>query len=385
MPVARDPFLRLAVIGGAADPAACARAARELVTERLPAHPFDAALRVKRILAARGFRDHATAFALPDMIERRAGNCLGLTLLIGAVLLDRGHEVEFVVRLDPLDDVHDAGMEYFARLHDPVRGVDGDSRLPEARDRASRFRFVPVEHASIVLAGDRPFEATNLVDLEVPPGWAPAAESVRRVGFEQLAAAVWCERAKAAVRATSATGGPPPEEGARGDGPANRAKEAATWREALGLALRAVRGDPGHREAWTEIWQAAGALGRPALAAAAMARHAAAGGDDSLFWFTRYRMTGDEGGLDRALARLPAYAEAYLEKHVVRAAHADDDELRRRFAIGAWMVATSEVLELERMYRRHAAAIERLFSADELAGLLASFGEAGRAGADSRG
>jgi hypothetical protein len=142
------------LIGGASDPAACARAARALVSDRLPDHPFDAAVRIKRILAARGFRDDATAFALPDMLERRAGNCLGLTLLIGAALLDRGHEVEFVVRLDPLDDVHDAGLEFFARLHDPVRGVDADSRLPEASDRASRFRFVPVEHAS--MTGDHP-------------------------------------------------------------------------------------------------------------------------------------------------------------------------------------------------------------------------------------
>jgi len=361
-----DPFLHLAVVGGATDLDVCARAARGLISERLPAHPFDAAVRTKRILAARGFRDDATAFALPDMLDRRAGNCLGLTLLVGAVLLDRGHEVDFVVRLDPLDDVHDAGQEYFARLHDPVRGVDGDSRLPEARDRAARHRFVPVEHASIMLpgaGGDRPFEATNLVDLEVPPGWAPAAESIRRIGFAQLASTVWCERAKALIRTNT--------------------DDPACWRQALGFALRGLRGDPGNREAWTEVWQAARALGRPELAATAMARHASAGGDDSLFWFTRYRMTGDEACLDHALARLPAYAEAYLEKHVVLPMSRgvpDDalDELRRRLVISAWLFATSEVLELESLYRRHAAHVAHAFSTDELEVVLASFGETGR-------
>ena len=148
-----DPFLRLAVVGGAEDPVECARAARALVSERLPEHAFDAAMRVKRVLAARGFRDDATAFALPDMLARRGGNCLGLTLLVGAVLIDRGHEVEFVVRLDPLDDVHDEGVVYARTLHDPRRGVDGDSRLPEARDRRAMFRFAPVEHASIACPG----------------------------------------------------------------------------------------------------------------------------------------------------------------------------------------------------------------------------------------
>jgi len=370
------PFLHLAVIGGATDPESCARTARALISERLPDHPFDAAVRVKRVLATRGFRDDATVFTLPDMLEQRAGNCLGLTLLIGAVLLDRGHEIEFVVRLDPLDDVHDAGLEYFARLHDPIRGVDGDSRLPEAHDRAARHRFIPVEHASIVLpgkGGDRPFEATNLVDLEVPPGWAPAAESIRRVGFDQLASTVWCERAKALIRANPG--------------------DAAIWRQALRWALRGLRGDPGNREAWTEAWQAARELGRPALAAAAMARHASAGGDDSLFWFTRYRMTGDEACLDRALAQLPAYAEAYLENHVLlpmsrmAAGALDDviDELRRRFAISAWLFASSEVLELEALYRRYAAHVARLFSADELHAVLASFGETGRASSEQRG
>lgn len=342
------------------------------MTERLPADPFDAAVRIKRLLAARGFRDDPTAFALPDMLARRAGNCLGLTLLIGAVLIDRGHEVEFVVQLDPLDDVHDAGVEYCGRLHDPGRGVDADSRLPDARDRSPRFRYVPVEHSSILLPGPgagRAFEATSLTELEVSPGWAPAAEARRTLGFAALSSAVWCERAKALVR--------------RAPG------EPDAWRTVLGLALRAARGDRGNREAWSEVWQAAHVLGRHALAAAAMAQHARHGGDDSLFWFTRYRMTGDEACLDRALVRLPEYADAYLEKHVViplaRGA-ADDalDELRRRFAIVAWMVARSEILELEALYRRHAASVARLFSPDELAALLASFDAAGAGDADSR-
>jgi hypothetical protein len=179
-----------------------------------------------------------------------------------------------------------------------------------------------------------------------------------------VAATVWCERAKALIRTNT---------------------DAATWRQALRLTLRGLRGDPGNREAWPEVWQAARALDRPGLAAAAMARHASAGGDDSLFWFTRYRMTDDEGCLDRALERLPAYAEAYLEKHVVRPMSRgveDDtlDELRRRLAIGAWLFATSEVLELDAIYRRHAGHVAHAFSTDELQAVLASFGEPGRSG-----
>jgi hypothetical protein len=348
-----DTFALLAEVGGG-DPA-CAAEARALFAGPLPPHPFDAALRAKRILAGRGFRDDATAFCLPEMLARRGGNCLGLTLLVGAALIDRGHDVGFVVRLAPLDDVHDAGVDYFARLLD---GVDGDSRLPEASDRSASGRFIPVEHASIVLAGDQSFEATNLADLEVPPGWAPVAEASRRIGFVELAATVWAERAKL----------------------------AQDPRAMVAFARRALRADPGNREPWVEVWRAALALGRRALADAAAARYLAAAGDDSLYYFTRYRMRGDERDLDRALARLPSYAEAYAEKHALvplARGGADDHDIRRHLAIAAWLAAGSEILDLARFYRDRADAYARVFSADELAALLATFAPAASVAADS--
>ncbi|HEX4416585.1 MAG TPA: hypothetical protein VH165_01745 [Kofleriaceae bacterium] len=43
--------------------------------------------------------------------------------------------------------------------------------------------------------------------------------------------------------------------------------------------------------------------------------------------------------------------------------------------IAAWMFATSEVLDLERFYRRHAAHVAHAFSADELDAVLASFAD----------
>ncbi len=351
----RDPFALLAEVGRAADPVACAAQARALFAGSLPADPFDAALHAKRMLAGRGFRDDATAFTLPDMLARRGGNCLGLTLLVGALLIERGHDLAFAVRLDPLDDVHDAGVDYFARLCD---GVDGDSRLPEASDRSAQGRFIPVEHASIVLAGDQPFEATNLTDLEVPPGWAPVAEATRRVGLAALAATVLAERAKL----------------------------ARDPRTMIALARQALRADPSNREPWVEVWRGAVALGRRALAEAAVARYVAAAGDDSLYYFTRYRMCGDARDLDRALARLPSYAEAYAEKHALvplERGGADDHEIRRHLAIAAWLAAGSEILELARFYRDRAAAYACVFSADELAALLATFAPAAAGAADS--
>jgi hypothetical protein len=364
-----DPYLRFAETSGAVDPGACARAARALFAERLPAASIDAAVYSKKILARGGFVDHPEVFTLPDMLAHRAGNCLGLTLLIGAALLDHGHDVGFVLRVNPLDDVHDAGVEHFARLCGADEGVDEDSRLPEADDRSSRFRFVPLEHAALALPAERdrrPFEATGLANAGGDSLWAPEAESVRAIGFADLAAMVLSERAKAVVRA----GGP--------------------TRAALALALRAVRAWPQNREAWADVWSLARRLGgRAPLVAHAEAEYGRARGDDSLFWFTRYRMTGEETLLDRALERLPAYAEAYVERHVTLplsrgARDADLGAIRRHLAVAAWMVAESEVLDLEGFYRGHADAVRRAFSPRELDEVLASFDEAGLAPRGSR-
>jgi len=361
-----DPFARFAEVSGAPDVAACAAEARGIVAGRLPGGAFEAACGVRRLLARHGFRDDARVFALPELLAQRAGNCLGLTLLVGAALIEHGHEVAFALRVGPRDDVHDAGAEHFARLVDPEEGVDEDSRLPEASDRTRQFRFVPVEHASIVLEG-RPFEATSLRDGEADPGWAPEAESVRVIGFAELAAVVYSERAKLALR------------------------EAEPLPRALRGFVRAVRTWPGNREAWGELWRVARAAGRDRLAAHAAARYAAAGAgcEDSLFWLTRYRMTGDEALLERALACFPEYAEAYLERHaaipLARGAAGDElGQIRRHLAIAAWMVAGSEVLELEALYRERAALFARAFSPEELAEVRATFGAPGAGGGDSR-
>jgi hypothetical protein len=153
-------------------------------------------------------------------------------------------------------------------------------------------------------------------------------------------------------------------------------------RAALRLLLRAVRAWAGNREAWGELWRVARAAGRGRLAAHAAARYADAAADDSLFWFTRYQMTGDPALLERALARYPSYAEAYLEHHVARplAQSGDDEEeelgpIRRHLAIAAWMAAESEVLDLEELYRRNGALIARAFSAAELDEVLATFAD----------
>jgi hypothetical protein len=354
----------------------------------LGAGAFEAGRRLKRHLARQGFRDDPDAFTLPDMLAVRGGNCLGLTLLLGGALLDRGHDVTFVLRVTPLDDVHAAGEEQFARLCNPDQGVHVDSRLPEARDVSARFRFVPVEHASLSLRSEHgdalPFEANGLSSpLSVDDGtWNPGAERVLRIDFEALASSVLSERAKVLVRA-GGTGG-----------------DVTMLRRALRLALSAVRAWPENREAWAEVWHEASllstthpgvrALGRfRALARRAAARYAAIGGEDALFCFTRYRMTGDTGHLDRALDRFPSYAEALYEKHVARpldhpCERLDPQEAARHLAIVAWMIAESEILDLETFYRVRVQHVARLFSEDEAEELLASFRAARGAGAERR-
>ena len=308
------------------------------------------------------------------------GNCLGLTLLLGAELSARGFEPEFELCVNPRDDVYSVGEQYFDRLIDEDQGVDYDSRLPEARDCTSRFRFAPAEHAMMRLRDARgevrPFEATGLWPDRVfdDPGWETDCESVRSVRFGDLASCLYAERSKALLGHGD------------WDGDWDGDSEA---RMATLLALRAVRMWPDNREAWAQVWEAARMLALlserladrcQGIADLAARRYLALAGDDSLWNFTAFRMTGAISRLDTAIEIFPAHAEAYHARYVatlVRPGMDDDDRERagRAFIISAWMHAESELHDLHRFYREHAAELAELFSADEVADLLATFSE----------
>ncbi|HEU4411011.1 MAG TPA: hypothetical protein VFS43_37510 [Polyangiaceae bacterium] len=326
----------------------------------LPEDAFSAALRIRQFLARRGFRDLPDAFTLPEMLARRGGNCLGLTLLVGAALVERGHRPAFLLGVNPADAVHHAGAAHFALLADEREGVDADARLPDAADCGHRFRFAPVEHASLLVAGaggaERPFEATGFGPGGEggEPGWSPPFEARRRASFEELAAVVLSERAKALAW--------------RGG--------AAPGRAALRLALRSVRRWPGNREGWAELFRRA--AGRPAIERLARERYRAFGDDDSLFHFTLYRMTGEPGRLARAIAAYPQYAEAHYERHVRPWLEAGGEpgrpEACRHFAVVAWCHAESEVLDLRAFYEAQRDAFVRLYSAAEFDEIMGTFG-----------
>lgn len=338
---------------------------------------FTAATDIKRHLSRQGFRDDWRGFGLCEMADVHGGNCLGLSLLIGAELEARGFAPRFEIRVNPHDDVHGAGEEYFALLTDTREGVDCDSRLPTAGDCTSRFRFTPAEHASLRLEDAtgqyRPFESTGLDPARVfeDPGWAPEAESLRAVEFAELASSVFSERAKAILCADRASGQP----------------SVANTRRATLLALRAVRMWPRNREAWAQVWESAGLLAAcrarlsrrcQLIAARASHEYLALAGTDSLWHFTNHRMRGDERDLAVAVARFPSYAAAYYAANVSRfvSADLDDDErerIQRHFIIAAWCHAESEILDLEDFYRKHQAEFVLLFGDEEVSEILESF------------
>ncbi len=145
----------------------------------LPSDPISAAEAIKRHLARRGFSD-GPFFEPDEILANRAGNCLGYSLMFGALLEEQGHRVDYVLRVNPRDVVHHEGAEHFAML---CAEVDQDSRLPDARDTSARFRFAPLEHASLVVDG-RPFEPTG-IDLAEDPVWAPDAMTGDRSHLEE--------------------------------------------------------------------------------------------------------------------------------------------------------------------------------------------------------
>lgn len=369
-----DPFQLLARTSGSPPAAGQAMAAMLSTVEPAERQPLALARALKRELTRLGFRDDPDALTLGEALDRRGGSCLLLTLVVGAELVRRGLAPGFVLLVNPHDDIYDLSERFFRALLDPEGGIDDDSRLPDAGDRCSRYRLVPVEHAALRLRDDqgreRPFECTGLgrewADLDA--AWAPPCEREQRATFAQLASTVLVERAKALL--------------------ARQGDDPAALRQGRRLAAAGARAFPDHAEGWAVLWEVARALDgrRPDPAGAAwMAiaerRHLALAAEDSAWHLARYRMTGDARHLDAALAAFPAFAEAYYERRVgLPLAQPLDDEAQARaaraFNVVAWCHAESEILDLARFYASCQRDCERLFGVEEHRAIRATFPEA---------
>jgi hypothetical protein len=293
-----------------------------------------AASTIRNYIIAHGFSYDDRVFTLQDILTKKAGNCLGLTLFIAVELLERGLRLGFRIVTHPLDAVHSADLRLFEELCRGDHFDYDDPILPRAVAQEPMYRFGPLEHPLLVLDGQE-FDLTNL-DTETDPTWTPPAEKRVDVDFSYIASCVLVDRAQVEFLS-------------------NRFDYARITQ----LCMDAVAMRRDCMQAWELMWYIGARQRNRALKDLARKQYLNFTADDSRYHYNVFEMTRNQKHLDLALDRFPAYLDAFFERHVVKAR--DPREKRFNFAVSAWCVANSCVYKLHRFYDTHRRMMKTLF------------------------
>lgn len=112
-----------------------------------------------------GFEYDENYFLAQDILEKKRGNCLGLTLLIGLILEEKGLKPKYEIVLNPKDAIFNREQFIFEGLSKGEFSEVSDynnPKLPAKQERHSdMMRFAPLEHPLIILENKK-FDFTDL-------------------------------------------------------------------------------------------------------------------------------------------------------------------------------------------------------------------------------
>lgn len=299
---------------------------------KLPAGAFEAGNAIRMFLIDNGWTYDARVFLIQDMLKEKRGNCLGLTMLLGAALGREGFEVYYEIITGVRDAYYRAENRYFERL---MRGDEFDydnPTLPTKQNENAVASFLPLEHPIPILGG-RPFETTNLEDRESYPDWEPEGERVVPASYKDVASHVLIDRARALLSSD----------------PKGAEKFCAA-----GLSL-----SPSNREGQYIRLLLSKASGDKGETDKLLKEYLALGDNDSRYLFNVYGLTGDKAFLDKALEKCPTHLHAFMEKFVRN--ESDDREAKFNFSVAAWCASSSKTIGLNEFYSIFSDELKRLF------------------------
>ena len=305
---------------------------------QLSKNPAEAALQVKSTLYGRlGFCYNQNAFTIQDVLANRSGNCLGLPLLIGTIMGERGVEPSFRVLVNPKDFIqrHEEG---FVKRFNSASNIE----LAERPSKQPIYRFVPLEHLIIDGNGGFFIEATS---EEVHD--APASESSRSITFNQAISLVYKDRANQA--------------GMNGNIESARKlaeKSVALWRD--------------NREAHNLVASLAAVSFDDNTFEAAKKRYFEIGGKDSLYFFNRYVLGNRQKDLAKSLEKYPEFASA-ISEGARNLAKTSPNEARDRFVLASQCFANSSILSLADFYICNAKTLAKIFGVNKIDSILDNF------------
>lgn len=276
--------------------------------------------------------------------RKKGGNCLGLCLLIGGVLLERGFSLNFSIITRPKDAIDQKENELFQKL---LTGglLDYDRpSLPEHQADHPIFRFGPLEHPVITIDG-KPFETTGLEDVDESPEWTPDAELSRSVTYRNLSGTILSEQAKRYI-----------------------CKTETDCRHVIDLSWKSIELWPENADAYFTLWVNARAIGEDTVAKHAAEKYLQFGQGTSNALWGEYCITQNPNLLTEALKQYPAFLFPFIEKHVTL--EPDPREARFNFAVAAWCAGNSSVISLRNFYNEYRTELEKHFGIDTAKKLL---------------
>lgn len=335
--------------------------------KNLPPVAYEAGKAIKDRLVDEGFEYDDRYFKLQDVARDKKANCLGLTLLYGAILQDHGVEAKYQMLLNPHDDTFRADQKMFNDLYTGMYfSYDEIPELPTTQADFPTFRFVPLEHPRLVLGG-KIFETTILTKDE--PEKPIDAEVVKDVTYQQVASNVYVDMVRTAL-------GQDTELSAKAH---SRKKggiqtiDSEKYRKMKDWCEKALTMWPENREALEELRTIDLILGDVEGAQDALERYKAVGSQDSRYLFNLYTSTGDKKYLDAALEKFehPKPGEpkemdhilAFFEKHVVLNNNLMD--ARFNFAVVAWCISNSAALKLFEFYKANRELLVKLYGKEQ--------------------
>ena len=278
------------------------------------------------------------SFTLQDVLNGRKGNCLGLPLLIGAIMAEYGITPKFQVLVRPQDVRKDLEDKFYGDLssgHHEV-GYDGREKLALRKNKPNTLihSFSPLEHLVIDINGDL-LEMTTK-DQNIIRGF----ESARPVSFNEALSFVLQSKAT-------------------DEWDNHKSMFARTFAE-KGLYLW-----PNNRELYSILAEIALENFDDESYESAMRRYSEIDGNDSLFFSRMADLSCDREQKKKyileSLKKYPAYASARADMASILAEEGDKREAKFEFALASHLFANSNVLDIGDFYASFADQLMILF------------------------
>lgn len=313
----------------------------------LPRDPRAAFVAIQNYLIENSFQYDNRTFMLEDMIREKKGNCLGLGVMFGTILKQQGFEPKYEVAVSPQDAHYRNDLKQFGRLvHGEVFAYDDLPDLPNEKAEMPQGWFTPLEHPILIVGGQN-YETTSLLiseDSSIEHGYK--SESRRPVNHKNLLGALFTSKAKVIL-----------------------GEPGSDYGEIVNLTRRGLGLWPEDRQSWLLLRGLAIHHFDDKSAAEAESKFRSINGDDSLYNFSLYELTGDEKLLDRSLQQYPAYVEAFVRKNI-KLPIKDKREAKFNFTVAAVCVANSTEIDLDSFYLRNIEIIAQAVGEDYAADLL---------------